>query len=265
MKKNLLFLLIIVTFTCSCSTKTFIPAPAKPLPPVNVTCNHYEYGIENVDKAAKCDRTTLTAFYESFNIKYYLDDMHRMIFEIENRNNNSLIIDKSKSFVLYDGYTYELFKDVRTGKITTFNNVQDAVNSVQTNESSVTMSIPPYSKWVLVVPETNVKEVAIPKKYETIEGNYSLTPYTTEHTIEFIIPYTYDYKLASWKTARNRLYVDNIRVDKSPMMIGSRYYRSIIYKKNEIVFHMVQKEDLYEYDAIEEYNNYGRFQYRSLK
>jgi hypothetical protein len=79
MKKNLLFLLIIVAFTCSCSTKTFIPAPAKPLPPVNVTCNHYEYGIENVDKAAKCDRTTLTAFYESFNIKYYLDDMHRMI------------------------------------------------------------------------------------------------------------------------------------------------------------------------------------------
>jgi hypothetical protein len=72
MKKNLLFLLIIVAFTCSCSTKTFIPAPAKPLPPVNVTCNHYEYGIENVDKAAKCDRTTLTAFYESFNIKYYL-------------------------------------------------------------------------------------------------------------------------------------------------------------------------------------------------
>ena len=54
-------------------------------------------------------------------------------------------------------------------------------------------------------------------------------------------------------------------MDKSPMMIGSRYYRSIIYKKNEIVFHMVQKEDLYEYDAIEEYNNYGRFQYRSLK
>ena len=255
---NYSIVLILSLMVVSCATKKFIYLPVKEVPPVLMTENHYEFTIENIDENAKCDRSSLTAHYKDFSISYFIDENHTLIYEIENKNNKSLIIDKSKCFVMYDGYAVELFKNVRTGKVTTYNNVQDAINNVQTNESSVTMSIPPYSKWVIETRETNLKTLEFPKKKELTEGNYPLTPYTTEHTIEFIIPYSYDYSLAKWSTARNRLYVDNIRVEKVSYYIKNRYQRDYIYSKKEMIVRFAQEADLIEYDKVIDYNANGR-------
>lgn len=250
-----------MTANLSCSSSYQI-LPAKELPPVYVTVNHYEYGIENMDKEAKCDRNSLSAFYDGFVVRYTFSSnpsyRNTITFEIENKTEKSLIIDKSKCFVLYNGYSNELFKDIRTGKVTTFNDVQDAVSSVQTNESSVTMSIPPYSKWRLPIEETNVKQSSFPKtrKYEI--GSYPQTVYTSEHTIEFVIPYSFDYKLAKWKTIRNRLFVDNIRVEKTLRDIPSDFYASRFTEGNEQVFEFLQDDDLKEWHAVKYYNLIGR-------
>ena len=134
----------------------------------------------------------------------------------------SLIIDKSKCYVLYDGYSKDLFKNVRSGRSTTYNNVQDAIDNVQTNESSITMSIPPYSKWSLPVEETNVAESKMPSTFFWDAGNHPLTAFSYGNpTIEFVIPYTFDYALAKWKTSRNKLFVGNIRVEKTLERLSS--------------------------------------------
>lgn len=197
-------------FLCSCGSLRQL----QDLPPVSMTTNHYEYSIQNMDGTAQCN--ALTAIYEGFNISYSLNSNKQMVMTIENKTNKSLIIDKSKCYVLYDGYSKDLFKYARSGRSTTYNNVQDAIDNVQTNESSVTMSIPPYSKWSLPVEETNITESRMPTTFYWDAGNHPLTAFTDGNpTIEFVIPYTFDYALAKWDTSRNKLFVGNVRVEKT--------------------------------------------------
>ena len=201
---------------CSCGSTRQL----QELPPVSMTTNHYEYSIQNMDGTAQCN--ALTAIYEGFNVSYSLNSNRKMVMTIENKTNKSLIVDKSKCYVLYDGYSKDLFKNVRSGRSTTYNNVQDAIDNLQTNESSISMSIPPYSKWSLPVEETNVAESKMPSTFFWDAGNHPLTAFSDGNpTIEFVIPYTFDYALAKWKTSRNKLFVGNIRVEKTLERLSS--------------------------------------------
>ena len=201
---------------CSCGSTRQL----QELPPVSMTTNHYEYSIQNMDGTAQCN--ALTAIYEGFNVSYSLNSNRKMVMTIENKTNKSLIVDKSKCYVLYDGYSKDLFKNVRSGRSTTYNNVQDAIDNLQTNESSISMSIPPYSKWSLPVEETNVAESKMRSTFFWDAGNHPLTAFSDGNpTIEFVIPYTFDYALAKWKTSRNKLFVGNIRVEKTLERLSS--------------------------------------------
>lgn len=176
-----------------------------------------------------------------------------MKFIIINNTNKSLIIDKSKSYVLYDGYSTQLFKDVRSSRSTTFNNVQDAVNNVQTNESGVSMTVPPYSKWELPIQETNVRQIKLLPSFRREVGVHSLTPFDNKETVEFVIPYSFDYSMAEWSTSRNRIYVNSIEAEAinsekrefemKASMISANQYR-IIHKNGEADFSEANRVDL---------------------
>ena len=249
---SMLFLLSSVLF--SCKTKELLPLPSYPslhsLPPVVATVNTYEYSIQPMDEDAKCDNSTLTAFYDGFNVIYSMNENRVMKFCIENKTNKYLILDKSKCYVIYDGYSRELFKDVRSGRSTTYNNVQDAINSVSTNESSITLSIPPYSKWELPIEETNVESVKICDEFLMAKGSHPLTPYTTNQTIEFVIPYSWDYSLSKWDTSRNRLYVGNIKVEEVECASPDMCYNLAVFSGNCYSKAMVAKDGRREYDLV---------------
>ena len=174
-------------------------------------------------------------------------------FVIVNESNKSLIIDKSKCFVLYDGYSNQLFKEVRSSRSTTFNNVQDAINNVQTNEGSVSMSIPPYSKWAIPMQETNIRSIKRLPNTNLSEGRHQLTPYDNQETVEFVIPYTYDYSLAKWNTCRNRIYVKSVEVEKkvtttpsysqTPQLISSSQYKTSQLSKDGIDYSEANRID----------------------
>lgn len=239
------FLLVSVLVT-SCKTQKLLP-----LPPCDVTYNVYEYHIQSMDNESKCDNSSLTAMYDGFNIRYQLNSYKQLTFVIENNSNKSLILDKSKCYVLYDGYSKELFKDVRSSRVTTFNDVQDAISnvSVNTSEGGITLSIPPYSKWELPINETNIEVVADPNMF--VEEYRSLTPYTTNQTIEFVLPYSWDYKLAKWSTSRNRLYIGNIRVEHKT--VPTPEYA--INKVNANSYSVVTKCDMDEYKRVSSMNS----------
>ena len=122
------------------------------------------------------------------------------------------MIDKSKCYVLYNGYSTDMFKDVRSSRSTTFNNVQDAINNVQTSDASVTMTIPPYSKWQLPLDESNVRNLHNLPPFINELGTHPLQSYDNPEPVEFVIPYTFDYSLTKWNTSRNRVYVSNVEV-----------------------------------------------------
>lgn len=201
-----LFMFLLV----SCAEPNYIPCPTLNYPIIE---NIYSFGIQNMDESAKVDN--LTCHYDGFDVKYNISENFMISMEVVNNSNKSLIIDKSKSYVLYNGYSTQLFKDVRSSRSTTFNNVQDAINNVQTNESGVSMTIPPYSKWQLPLQETNVREVKMIPDFNTSVGVHSLTAFDNKETVEFIIPYSYDYSLAKWNTCRNRLYINSVEVKNS--------------------------------------------------
>lgn len=191
----------------SCSAPKYLPAPTIHYPGIQNTCT---FGVQNMDEKAKIDPSSLTAHYDGFDVTYKIYDDFVVSLVIINNSNKSLIIDKSKSYVLYDGYSTQLFKDVRSSRSTTFNNVQDAINNVQTNEAGVSMTVPPYSKWELPLQESNVRQLkALPDFRENI-GLHALTPFDNKETVEFLIPFSYDYSLAKWDTSRNRIYVNSI-------------------------------------------------------
>lgn len=242
-----------IMFLCSCGSTRQL----QELPPVSMTTNHYELHIQNMDGTAQCNG--LNAIYDGFNVSYSLNSNNQMVMTIENKTNKSLIIDKSKCYVLYDGYSKDLFKNVRSGRSTTYNNVQDAIDNVQTNESSVTMSIPPYSKWNLPLEETNVAALNMPSLFYWDTGNHPLSALSESNTTEYIIPYTFDYALAKWNTSRNRLYVGNIRVEKKlEKVYGSMSYGQIIDRSGSTPYEFYRtqatSQDLLSYYQIQNYN-----------
>lgn len=243
-----------IMFLCSCGSIRQL----QELPPVSMTTNHYELSIQNMDGAAQCNG--LNAIYEGFNVSYSLNTNNQMVLTVENKTNKSLIIDKSKCYVLYDGYSKDLFKNVRSGRSTTYNNVQDAIDNVQTNESSITMSIPPYSKWSLPVEETNVTAFNMPSLFYWDAGNHPLSALSEgNQTTEFVIPYTFDYALAKWNTSRNRLYVGNIRVEKNLEKInGSLSYGQTIDRSGSTPYEFYRtqatSQDLLNYYQTLNYN-----------
>lgn len=243
-----------IMFLCSCGSTRQL----QELPPVSMTTNHYEFSIQNMDGIAQCNG--LNAIYDGFNVSYSLNSNNQMVMTIENKTNKSLIIDKSKCYVLYDGYSKDLFKNVRSGRSTTYNNVQDAIDNVQTNESSITMSIPPYSKWTLPVEETNVTASNIPSVFYWDAGNHPLSALSEgNQTTEFVIPYTFDYALAKWETSRNRLYVGNIRVEKNlEKVYGSLSYGQTIDRSGSTPYEFYRtqatSQDLLSYYQTLNYN-----------
>lgn len=225
--------IVVVLVMASCAAPTYLPLPPVVFPGIQ---NTGTFGVQNLDEKAKVESNELTCHYEGFDVKYKVDNNFIISFLIINNSNKSLIIDKSKSYVLYDGYSSQLFKDVRSSRSTTFNNVQDAINNVQTNEAGVSMTIPPYSKWELPLQETNVRAIktgSLPPFRDDL-GIHSLTPYDNKETVEFVIPYSYDYSMAKWDTSRNRIYINSIEVTSKvskiqisavgPSMINSNQY-----------------------------------------
>lgn len=206
---SLLGLIIAVLAFTSCAAPTYLPRPTIQYPTIENKCT---FGVQNMDEKAIVEGNTLTCHYEGFDVAYRILNNFVVSMVVMNNSNKSLIIDKSKCFVLYDGYSTQLFKDVRSSRSTTFNNVQDAINNVQTNEASVSMTIPPYSKWELPLQETNLREIKRLPDFNTSMGIHSLTPFDNKETIEFVIPYSYDYSMAKWSTSRNRIYVNSIEV-----------------------------------------------------
>lgn len=223
------------------------------LPKVNGTYNLYNFTVQNVDQNGQSNLKQLSVQYDGFDVVYQLNNALQMSFVIENKTNKSLIIDKSKSYVLTDGYSKELFKDVRSNRNTTFNNVQDAINNVQTNEGGQVITIPPYSKWKLPLEETNVGTIVFPSIIWE-QGKHEFTQYTASMTIEFVIPYSYDYSLAKWETSRNRLFVGDVDVEKrlttyTSSSIKTGWDGKTYYKMG---FH---DGDLQEYNAVQTHNN----------
>ncbi len=222
--KSFFFLLVSIIFISSCSAPSYLSAPNLAYPYVK---NTYTLGIQNMDEEAKVEEQNLTCHYENFDIRFKLIEDFIITFEIVNKSNKSMIIDKSKCYVLRDGYATELFKDVRSTRSTTFNNVQDAINNVQTNEGGVSMTVPPYSKFAITINETNIKPLRILPKFVTEEGVTRLTQYDGIDVTEFIIPYSFDYSLAEWSTCRNRVYFNSIISEKTT--ITSSYYNKYSY------------------------------------
>lgn len=250
---NLLGLFIgVLTFT-SCAVPNYLPGPTIQYPTIE---NVATFGVQNMDENAKVETNELTCHYDGFNVKYKIDRSFVVSFIIENNSNKSLIIDKSKSYVLYDGYSTQLFKDVRSSRSTTFNNVQDAINNVQTNEAGVSMTIPPYSKWELPLQETNVRgrQHGLPA-FRTDEGIHPMTPFDNKDVVEFVIPYSYDYSLAKWSTCRNRIYINSIEVKKG--YTTNKYLPEDIYWKSNNQYALSKRfgePDYTEANRIDEIN-----------
>ena len=207
---KILFPLCVVLITTSCAAH---PEFLKPNFQESYLTNTGTFAVQSMDNKGKIEPQSLTAHYEGFDVRYKISDAKLVSFEIINNTNKSLIIDKSKCYVLYNGYSTELFKDVRSSRSTTFNNVQDAINNVQTSDASITMIIPPYSKWSLPLNETNVRSIELPAFMEDL-GVCPISPYDNPETVEFVLPYTFDYSLAKWDTSRNRIYVGQIKISE---------------------------------------------------
>lgn len=222
------------------------------LPKVYGTYNLYDYTVQNMDQTGKTNVSHLTVQYDGFDVVYQLNESLQMSFFVENKTNKSLIIDKSKSYVLIDGYSKELFKDVRSNRNTTFNNVQDAINNVQTNEGGQILTIPPYSRWQLPLEETNVSVMDFPE-FIWQQGRHDFTQYTTNRTVEFVMPYTFDYSLAKWDTSRNRLFVGTVNVEKRL----TAYTPSIKSGwDGKVYYHLgFNPDDMREYNAVKAYND----------
>lgn len=227
----------------SCSAPSYLSAPQIDYPYIK---NTYTLGIQNMDEEAKVEEQNLTCHYENFDIRFKLIEDFIITFEITNKSNKSMIIDKSKCYVLRDGYATELFKDARSTRSTTFNNVQDAINNVQTNEGGVSMTIPPYSKFAITLNETNIKSLEKRPKFVRKEGTHPLTQYDGNDVTEFIIPYSFDYSLAEWSTCRNRVYFNSVISEKITIAsnYNSRYpYDSKSYLDNNRTFYYLYKAD----------------------
>lgn len=239
--KHFYFFIFTVLVMCSCSAPTYI------VPDIKTKCivNEGIFSVQNMDNKGLVESQSLTTHYEGFDVRYKFVNNFVPTFEIVNKTNKSLIIDKSKCYVLYNGYSRDLFKDVRLSRSTTYNNVQDAINNVQTSDASVMMSIPPYSKWELPLSESNVKNIEKLPNFIEKQGTYPMQSYDNQEPVEFVIPYSFDYALGKWETSRNRVYVGQIEVYiqdelvlQTPKCYGANNYifgkKITISDKNEI-------------------------------
>ena len=239
--KHLIIVLLelIVAFS-SCSAPKYLALPLKVSCPI--IRNTGSFGIQNMDLQAKVDNYSLISHYDGFDIIYTISDDFTISFTIVNNSNKDLLIDKSQCYVLYNGNASQLFKDVRMTGSTTFNDVQGAINNVQTSHGSIMMIIPSYSKWVLPIVETNVRNIESLPEFRRKAGVYPLSQYDNPETVEFIIPYSYDPTMKKWSTSRNRVYVNSIVAEndsvlvrrdpyypptQKPTMISSTYYIQI--------------------------------------
>lgn len=227
--KKFFFLFFASILLVSCGTPQYLPAPTIYYPIVKNVCT---FNVENFDHNANIEQSELTAHYKDFDVQYSMKQFTPSI-TIINNSNKSLIIDKSKSFVLYDGYSTQLFKDVRSLRSTTYNNVQDAITNVQSNDASISMSIPPYSKWKLPIEETNVKALSKLPDFNYEMGLHSLSPLNGQETVEFVIPYSYDYSGAKWNTCRNRIYIGSNDVRNESIVDRQLYAKAR--NKNTII------------------------------
>lgn len=235
---KILLPLCVALITASCAHPKYLTPDIKK----SYLTNTGTFVVQNMDNKGKIEPQSLTAHYDGFDVRYKISDAKLVSFEIINNTNKSLIIDKSKCYVLYNGYSTELFKDVRSSRSTTFNNVQDAINNVQTSDASITMTIPPYSKWSLPLNETNLRSFELPAFIEDL-GVHSISQYDNPETVEFVIPYTFDYSLTKWNTSRNRVYVGHIKVSnemlpvsQNKLMLNDNNYqfcRKILYINKE--------------------------------
>ena len=98
-----------------------------------------------------------------------------------------------------------------------------------------------------------------PKKVKYEIGSYPETVYSSENSIEFVIPYTFDYTLVKWKTSRNKLYNDNIEVFKTPLYIDEGMYLKRYSEERGLVFMFLQDKDTKEWYDVRDYNMRRRF------
>lgn len=224
--------------------------------------NKGTFSVQNLDQKGQIEPQSLSVHYDGFDVKYKITPDLVVYVEITNNTNKSLIIDKSKCYVLYNGYSTDLFKDVRSSRSTTFNNVQDAINSVQTGDASITMTIPPYSRWQLPLGESNVRSLTNLPDLITDEGTHSLQPYDNPEPVEFVIPYTFDYALAKWETSRNRFYVGQIETYYSNDIVVSMSPKvaTVHYLIGELATNVTNNSNKAEIDYI---NNENIRRYKS--
>ena len=238
---SLLWLIATALLLTSCTAPTYLSGPTFQYPIIE---NIGTFGIQNIDEKAEVENDTLTCHYDGFDVTYKVMTNFKISMIISNNSNKNLIIDKSKSFVLYDGYSTQLFKDVRSSRSTTFNNVQDTINNVLTNEAGVSMTIPPFSKWELPLEETNVRVIKRLPDFITTSGTHTIIPFNEQETVEFIIPYSYDNSLAKWETCRNRVYVNSIEVKTGyttkPYLVGTP--RFISFQQYNVIHHNGQPD-----------------------
>ena len=201
----------------SCSAPQYLALPSQLQCPV--IQNTGTFSIQNLDEQAKVENNNLICHYDGFDIKYTFSDDFNIAFTIINNTNKDLLIDKSQCYVLYNGNASPLFKDLRLTGNTTFNDVQGAINNVQTGHGSVMMTIPSYSKWSLPINESNVKNIQLPPS-KTAPGYYTLSPFDNLEPVEFIIPYSFDPTMREWKTSRNRVYVSSIDAKNATVTVN---------------------------------------------
>ena len=247
--KIILCLLTVITIV-SCTAPTYLT----PTIQKSYLTNRGTFSIQNMDQIGKIEPQSLTTHYDGFDVKYKVTNNFLIFFEIINNTNRSLIIDKSKCYVLYNGYSTDIFKDVRSSRSTTFNNVQDAINNVQTSDASVTMTIPPYSKWQLPLGESNIRNLSNLPPFIKDLGSHPLQSYDNPEPVEFVIPYTFDYSLAKWNTSRNRVYIaqidvlnESISAHETPYMLDETHYRF-----GKVVMNSTSNKN--EVDMINEHN-----------
>lgn len=242
---------------CSCKG-----AKQLALPMVPATYNYFDYHILNIDGEGKCNLTTTEAYYDGFKIRYELNEYGQMYFIIENSSNKDLTLDKSKCYVLYDGMSQPLFKDVRTGRVTTYNDVNGAISDVSTSENGVNLVVPQYSKWSVMIEETNLQKASRPDDFIYEPGDHGYNTFNTHATIEFVIPYTYDYTGRSWKTCRNRLFIGNVHVERH--MTEMPIKEELGSDKRGFYAISVHPNDLEEYKLVKAYNE-GRLSKKERK
>lgn len=235
-------------FLCSCKGPKHLALPMVP-----ATYNYFDYHILNIDGEGRCNLTTTEAYYDGFKIRYELNEYGQMMFSIENSSNKDLTIDKSKCYVLYNGMSHQLFKDVRSGRVTSYNDVNGAISDVRTSENGTNLIVPQYSKWAVAVEETNIEKAEKPDDFVYEPGDHGYNTYNTNATIEFVIPYTFDYTLRSWKTCRNRLFIGNVHVERHLQEMPIREVSGS--DKRGYYAVSVHPDDLAEYDLVKAYND----------